>query len=178
LDIPTDTLGGDDTIQTSIEFNQSTNITTFKWIDTNTPKQISSGRLAIWKQINIRDNELICNNSASFSSGSVICDTSDYNGTFVAKGYTTSSDGEETLREILQFSIKIARALFGNTGLIIGWFIVLTATLVFIWNPTLMFTAHTISIIFVSLIGFVQFSTLYIFGSIIITILAWWLIKV
>jgi hypothetical protein len=75
------------------------------------------------------------------------------------------------MKKIINFVISAAREIFGNTGLILGWFIILTASLIFIWNPTAMVISHNIAVIFVNMIGLIDFGFTYIFTMIAVSLI-------
>lgn len=165
LNYPWQVLESDSNIITSLTFNESTNITTYSWIDST--GATNRGQLLVY-QINYDgDNILICNKSAEFSSGTLTCDTTGYDGSFEAYGYVYPN----TLTDIINFVVSTAKDIFGNTGMIMGWLIILTATLIFIWNPTAMIVAHNAATIFVNLIGFISFGPIYIFSMIAVSII-------
>ena len=158
-------------LTTLLNFNETTNITTFSWIDTTST--VVLGRLLVYKINYDTEDTLICNESQIFSSATVTCDLSGYNGSFIAYGYIQpSSSSTEELKEVLDILISNAREIFGNTGIIIGWFIILTVALALIWNPTAMIVGINVSTIFVNLIGFIDFGMTYIFSMVSISILA------
>ncbi|MFW6172896.1 MAG: hypothetical protein ACOC5T_04055, partial [Elusimicrobiota bacterium] len=163
---PWNILEGNPEISTSLNFNESTNITTYSWIDSS--GSVTSGNLLVYQEKHDAKNLLICNQSASFSSGSVTCDVSGYEGSFIAIG----SVQPDTMTDLINFVISTAKDIFGNTGIIIGFFIILTAGLAFIWNPTAMIIALNAATIFVNLIGFISFGGIYIFAMIGISIIA------
>jgi len=154
-------------VQTSLTFNDTTNILTFSWIDTT--GSVQKGILIVYKQYNNVSDQLICNESAAFSSGTVTCNLTGYNGTFIAQGYLTQSS--ESFVKSITFVIDSAMEIFGTAGIIVGFFIILTVTLAFIWNPTAMIVMHNVSTFFVSMMGFISFSPIYLFSMIGISIL-------
>ncbi len=154
------------TVVTSLTFNSSTNITTFSWTDTSGATSI--GRLIVYQIKHSTDDLLICNETASFSSATLTCNITGYSGTFKAYGYLGSSD---TLSDTLQFLVSAAKDIFGNTGLLLGWFIILTASLAFIWNPTAMLISYNVASIFVTIIGLISLSPVFIFSMLGISII-------
>jgi len=152
-------------IAIDLNFNETSEIITFSWIDLG--GTVNLGRLLVYQQKNDENNLLICNNSIAFSSGTVTCNISGYDGSFIAYGYFNE---DNTLGKIINFVIETGKDIFGNNGLIIGWLIILTATLAFIWNPTAMIIVHNVATIFVNLIGFISFGLVYIFSMIAISI--------
>jgi len=141
---------------------------TYSWIDDSSV--ISKGILKVYKTKYSSENTLVCNKTASFTSGTLICDVSNYTGKFEAYGYIV--DGEKELGKLINFAIKTGKDVFGNTGLIIGVFIILTASLSFIWNPTALIVSLNLSTIAVNLIGFIDFGSTYIFAMVGVSILA------
>jgi hypothetical protein len=93
--------------------------------------------------------------------------SSEGEGNFVAYGYI-----ETTTSDVLNFIISTAKDILDRTGLLIGFFIILTAGFAFIWNPTAGIVGVEGAIIFVNVIGLVSFSPVFIFSSIAIAILA------
>lgn len=160
-----------DGITTNLSFNKNTKIVSYSWLDIN--GNATYGRLVIYLFNNTGNRILFTNQTINFPSGSIVYNLSDYNGTFEAYGFVKpSSTISEKLTDILKFVIgENLIDLFGNTGLIIGFFIILTATLIFVWNPTTGIIMHNIATIFVYLIGFIDFGLTYIFSMIAISIL-------
>ena len=167
IDYPWSSYGDDPDISTSMSFNSTTNITTFSWID-STGKSIF-GRLVVIERQMSSIEQVVCNKSISFSSGSLTCNVTGYDGPFIAKGYVRKNP--ILLKEVLNFLTQKAKDVFGNTGLIMGWFIILTISLAFIWNPTAMIIAFNFATLFVSLVGLVSFSPVYLFAMIAISII-------
>ncbi len=167
---PGDVLETNENITSTITFNESTNITTFSWVDSEGEAVL--GRFLVYKLRNNESNTLICNETLSFSSGTLTCNVSNYTGSFAGYGYIQEDDGEqETLHVILNFAITSIRDIFGDTGLLIGFFIILTAGLAFIWNPTAMIVAANVATIMVNLIGFIEFGLTFIFAMMGVSIL-------
>ena len=165
---PWKVLEENENVKVSLGFNKDTNIVTYSWIDDSSV--ISKGILKVYKTKYSSENTLVCNKTASFTSGTLICDVSNYTGKFEAYGYIV--DGEKELGKLINFAIKTGKDVFGNTGLIIGVFIILTASLSFIWNPTALIVSLNLSTIAVNLIGFIDFGSTYIFAMVGVSILA------
>lgn len=157
-----------DGIESNLTYSNSTNIVTFQWISDSSV----TGNLLVYQEMFNETANLLCNSSQTISVGSLTCDLSSYgNGTFIAYGYI-----DNTLTDSIQFLISSIISIFGNTGILLGFFIILTASLAFIWNPTAMVVVHNVATIFVTLIGLIAFSPIYIFSMISIsTLLIIWL---
>jgi hypothetical protein len=149
-------------IDTTFNFNKTTNITTFSWVDET--GSVTEGGLLVYLVNNSGPDLLICNETLAFQSGTLTCNVTGYTGRFIAGGYISQSPAQ--FWESINFVISTARAIFGNTGIIIGFFIILTAGLAFIWNPTAMIVAINAATIFVNIIGFISFGPIFLFGMI------------
>jgi len=168
IESPIDYFDDDPTVTTTITFDSDTNITLFTWVSSD--GAVKWGRLLVYQQKYSENDELLCNTSLAFSSGAVSCDVSGYDGEFIAYAYISKSP--ESFIKSLNFVISTGRAIFGNTGIILGWFIILTACLIFIWNPTAMIVSANVSTIFVNMIGLIEFGPIYIFAMIAISVIA------
>ena len=154
-------------IQTSLSFNSTNNITTYSYIDVT--GATTFGRLTLDRRRYSTNDTFICDVNSTFASATLTCNATGNEGTFVAKGFVGSVT-DFVLTDVIEFVISSALDVFGKTGLIAGWFIILTATLAFVWNPTVMIIVHNIAVILVSLIGLIVFSPIYIFGMLGISI--------
>ena len=165
LAYPFKVLENNPNLAVSLYFNESNNLTTFSWVDSSGTAQ--TGTLNIYEFNYNRTNDLICTSTAAFSSATVTCNLTGYKGAFVAYALI---DGE--ILDILRFNINNFKDTFGQNGILIGWFIIITVTLLFIWNPTAMIVAHNLAVILVGMIGFIVFSPIYIFSMIGVSIIA------
>lgn len=167
LNYPWSVFESDPNIITSLNYNQSTKIVSFTYIDSTGSTTL--GRLLV--QELSRSNSTIstiCNSSSSESSATITCNMSSYEeGNFIAYGYI-----ESEVSDVYDFLINTAREILDRTGLLIGMFIILTSGFAFIWNPTAGVVGVEAALIFVNLIGLVTFSPIFIFASVAIAILA------
>lgn len=148
-------------IQTTISFDEETNILTYVYIDTS--GLTTNGRLVVSQGYANQSAIVICTSSSNLASATLTCNLTGYSGTFIARGYV--NDGN-TLARIYSFVINEAREILDKTGLLMAWFIILTASMAFIWNPTVGIIAVNAAIIFVNLIGLASFGIIFT-GSII-----------
>lgn len=171
LDYPWSVFEDNEDISTSLTFNDTTNMFYFSYIDTSGTN--TYGGLLVTKPSSSNYSEtIICNVSSISSSATLTCNVTGYSGEIIAKGYVINPS---TLAELLNKFISTARDVFDKTGLILAWFIILTAGMAFIWNPTAGIVAVNGAIIFTNLIGLASFNPIFIFsvlgGSIILLIL-------
>ena len=170
-DVPWSVWEDDENIQTSLTYNDTNKIVTFSYIDVT--RATTYGNLTVTEEsISNRTIATICSEASVASSATLTCNMTGYEGSFVAKGRIET---DSNVVKVLKFIITTARDIFGNTGVIIGWFIILTAGMAFIWNPTAGVVAINASLWLVSLIGFITFSFITLFAimgvSIIVIIL-------
>lgn len=161
----------DSNIASSISFNKTTNIVTFSYVDIT--GSTTSGRLIVYKpSMSNSTNTTICDSSSSQSSASITCNMTGYEGNFYAIGYVESND-----TDVLQFLITTARTIFGNEGVIMGFFIILIAGFAFIWNPVAGVIGVEVALIAVNLIGLLTLSPIFIFGSLAVALIMIILLK-
>ncbi|MBD3252883.1 hypothetical protein GF386_04075 [Candidatus Pacearchaeota archaeon] len=159
----------------SLSFDNDTEIVTFTYEDSNS--SFSQGRLIVYKEKYWEDDEIICNTTSALESASLTFNLSNQTrGNFIAEGYITR-DSEELLVDSIRFSIDSGRDIFGNFGLFIGFFIILTAAMAFIFHPIVGIIAIDIALIFVNLIGFINFGGTFLFGILAVSVIAIWLMK-
>lgn len=149
-------------ILTNLFFNDTTKIVTYSYID-NTGG-ITFGRLLVeqWSNSN-RTKITVCDVNSEFSSATLTCNVTGFNGLIYAQGFITQSN---SLTDLISFIVNASRDIFDKTGLILALFIILTTAMGFIWNPTVGIIGVNASIIFVNLIGLASFSPVFIFSII------------
>ncbi len=159
-------------IQTSLTYNDTNKFVTFTYIDTTGATTV--GRLLITRESpNNQTIQVIYNASANLASATLEKNMSGYDGTFIARGILE----EDEVVELLNFLITTARDIFGNTGVILSFFIILTAGLAFLWNPTAGIVGVNAALWFVSLLGLIVLSPIFLFAILGVSILAIILLK-
>ena len=159
-------------VNTTLTFDDDTNIVTYSYIE-NTTDYVTSGRLLVYQNSLTNSTDLlICNVSSTESSATLTCDLGSYNGTFIAIAYING--GSE---DIIQFIITDARDVFGDDGLFLGLMIILVAGFAMMWNPVAGIVSINSAVIFVNLIGIITVSPIFIFGMIAISIITMILLK-
>jgi hypothetical protein len=157
----------------SLEFSDATNITTFTYVDTD--DTFTQGRLLVERVNYNQTNTIICNVTSTSDSATLTCDVSSYSGSFIARGFIERTT-EKTVG-LIRFTITSAKELFGTTGLILAWFIILTAGCAGFWHPIAGIIMVNVAVIFVNLIGLATFGLLWIFGMIAISSILIFILK-
>lgn len=164
---------GNSDIMTYIFYNKTTNIVKFSYVDSN--NEINFARLLVIKESSSNSSyQVICNVTSEQSSAEIICNMSGYSGNFIAKGYIID---DNTLAKIIDFIVTTTRDIMGNSGLILGFFIILTSGFAFIWNPVAGIVGINASLWLVSFIGFITFSPIFLFSIMGVSIIAIILLK-
>ena len=160
LTIPWQPWEEDPNIVTSLTYNDTNKLVTFSYIDST--EETSFAHLVILQEYSNNNTvTTICNKSSTQPSATITCNMTDYQGTFIAKGIIGEG---RSIVDVLQFVIDTALAVLGNTGLIIGFFIILTAGMAFIWNPVAGIVGINAAMWFVSMIGFITFPPIFLFA--------------
>lgn len=163
-----------DNLEYSLYHNTTTNITHFEYTDAS--GNFEQGRLLVKEVMNNQSDIVICNVTSTSSSASLTCDLSSLSGNFVAYGMITRSGTESTI-SVIWTAITTIVEIIGKEGLFLAFFIILTAGCAFFWHPIAGIIGINVSVIFVNMIGLVDWSALYIFGMIAISIILIWTIK-
>ena len=172
--VPYSVFESDPLLLTNLTYDTTTRIVKFTWIDLS--GQATSGRLLVEQPLFGRTGTtVICDEFFNFATGTITCNVTGFSGTILAKGYVTKST--TVLTNLVNLAIGTAQEVFDKNGLIMGWFIILTASMVFLWNPTVGIVAVNASIWFVNLIGLATFNPIFIFGIMGVSILAIVLLK-
>ena len=151
-----------------LSYNETTKLITYVYSDANS--QVTSGRLNVQLINQTSSNSVICDNSNTGSTGTITCDMSAYNGTFIARSYITLDGQEKTTGLIVNVVVNEIIDIMGNSGLFLGFFIILTVAMVGIWNPTVGIILVNAATILVNFIGLTSFSPLWIFAMLGISI--------
>jgi len=164
-----------DNLDYSLTWDNTTKIVTYIYTDNS--DNFSQGRLLVVKLFHNMSSLIICNLTSSDSSAVLECDVSGYNGTFQVQGFILRTGDDEKTISLLIFIISEARSIFGLTGVILGWFIILVSGFAFIWHPIAGIVGIDSAVIFVNLIGLITFSPLFIFGMLTISVILIFIIK-
>ena len=161
----------------NLTFNDITNMVTFKYVSNGSTTQ---GRLEVYQENYSVSNTLICNETSPLSTATLNCNLTGYEGNFIARGYITKlTNGEliESLVDAIRFSIGTGKDIFGMTGVIIGFFILLTVAMIFIWNPIMDIIALNVTFLVLNLIGLIHFGLGFVFGIMCVSGIIIWIMR-
>lgn len=151
----------------TLSYDNDTSLVTFTYQDYT--GNLSLARLYVEKINSGTLNTVICNTSSSSLAATLSCDVSAYDeGTFLAQAFVSRSP--ESLTKAIQFIRSLVATTFGNTGLLLAWFLILTTAMTMIWNPTVGIIGVNAMMILVNLIGLASFPPLVIFALIALSI--------
>lgn len=164
---------GDPNIIVSSTFNDTSNIATYSYIDST--GATTFGRFIVSSIEHNQSNIEFCNENSSQASATLTCNLTGQLGSFEAQGFI--GDDPEISSITIAFTITKIKNIFGNIGVIMGWILILVATMAGIWNPTVAIIFFNVAVILVNLIGLISFGLTYIFAMIGISIITIILMK-
>lgn len=158
-----------DNLVSNLTYNSLTQIISFAYIDTSADFNISF--LQVFK-VNATGNDgLICNNNLTQSSGIISCNmTGNSTGNYIAKGIIFRGD-TRTLTEQIIFTIETFTTLSGRLGLFLGWFVILICAFAFKFNEIAGIILTNIAMIFVNMIGLLNFGITWITAWVAISLI-------
>lgn len=152
-----------------LSFNKTLKLVSFIYNDTNA--NFNNSRLWVQKVNNSGSYLSVCNITNTSSVGIIRCNLSTYTeGDFIARAYNTRGTAEK-LAHLLRFDISSIVDTFGLEGLFLGWFIILTAAMIFLANKIAGLVAVDAAFLLVRLIGFIEFGALFLFAVIGISVI-------
>lgn len=108
----------------SLEFNQTTNIITYQWVDSTGSLTIAN--LTVEKIYSDQSNINVCSSSSELTAGILTCNLTGQNGTFIAKGYIGRSP--QVLDKLIDVTISSLKELLAQPFLLL-WIILLIAVI-------------------------------------------------
>ena len=174
LDDPWSSLQDPDDLTFTISFNRTSNVTTFTYVDTSGDFEI--GRLIVINQnYSTVNSTIVCDVNTTIAAATLTCAVGGEPGTYTAQGFITRNGIEQLIVQISFILQRIASEM-GELGLLVGFFIILTAGFAFIYNVVAGVWLTAVACLFTQLMGFIAFGSLALSGifglAIIITILA------
>ena len=144
-------------LETSLTYNEDTNIFTFTYDDTNS-FQKAMLKVSRFNSGNSSDNAVVCWNNATTSSGIISCDISgEVNGTYVAKGYIVRSDTGEHLVEVeYGYLGDTIYNKIGPEGVIWSFFIFIGIVMLGVSRPALAILASIFGVIALSMLNIIS----------------------
>ncbi|KKM78882.1 hypothetical protein LCGC14_1355520 [marine sediment metagenome] len=150
--------------QSVLTFNETNEIVTYTYLDTS--GEINFARLVVSNINQSTSDTTICDVTSTQSSATILCNVTGFDGQF--KATSTVSRSPDVIDKVLIFVIRTAKDIFGRSGILLGWFLLLVAGFVGIWNPVVGVMLIIGTAILVNAIGLLSFGPVAIFGIIAI----------
>jgi hypothetical protein len=162
-----------DDLTFTLDFNKTSNIITYTYVDTNT--SFTLGRLVVERQnVTFSTNNIICDVNSTLASATLICDvgteTTNQTGVYTASG-TVIRDEVLILVSVKNFILETITSIMGLLGVFMAFFIIFIASFAFKFNEIAGIFMINAAIIFVNIIGLVSFGMLSITAIIGVSIL-------
>lgn len=147
-------------LTSSLIYNITSQIISFTYIDTSTDFELA--QLQVF-QLNVSGVDiLVCNNTLNQSSGIISCNmTGNSTGNYIAKGIIFRG-GVRNLVEQITFTIETFTSQAGRLGLFLGWLVILISAFAFKFNEVAGIIMINITMIFINIIGLVNFGITWI----------------
>jgi hypothetical protein len=153
-------------------YNKTSGVVSFGYEDSS--GNFTSSRLFVRLQNLSGSSTTVCDVNSTQASAILTCDTQGVLGTYTASGIITRGS-ESFLVEQIIFKVETFTSVAGTFGIFLAWFIILVSAFAFKFNEIAGIVLMNLAVIFVNLIGLVNFGYLFIFGmmgvSIIIIVL-------
>lgn len=149
-------------LTSSLTFNSTSGLVTFTYIDTS--GNFSYAQLIV-RTLNASGSSetTICDSNNTLSSGVITCSVTTP-GTYYAQGLIFRD--QLYLVNQITFSVQTISALIGNYGVFLGWFIILISAFAFKFNEIAGIWLMNVAVIFVNVVGFINFGAVFIAGMI------------
>jgi len=153
-------------VTSTMYFNSTTNVFTWTYIDTSSNFVNAS---LIIKSLNYTGNyqPIVCSRSSILAASILSCNLSD-TGTYVADLYIFRTT--QVLIDQTVFTISDFASIAGNYGIFLGFFIILICAFAFKWNEIAGIWIVTVGVIFVNLVGLVNFGNVFITAMVCIVV--------
>ena len=151
----------------SLTFNDTTKIVTYTFNDLTGLAQYF--QLTVVQLSSNQTGNTICDNTLYSTSGTLNCNVTGYTGNFKATGYISRSP-PLVVRTIL-FVNEIISDVFGQLGILVSLFLIITIALVGSWNPAVGVILVAFSVFMMQLLGFAAFSYTTVILVVIIAII-------
>lgn len=159
----------------SLTYDNNTKLVTYTYIDTSST--FTQGRLLVELMNYSGSYGTVCDSTSSQSSATITCDMSSQpESNYLASAFITRGS-TETLVDGLQFTLSNAKEIFGLFGLFLGFLIILTAGMAFLYHPLAGTWMVTIAMIFTNIVGFTSFTAIWIGGAIILSLIFTWFFR-
>lgn len=141
-----------------------------QFIYTDSSGNFTRGRLTVYRINYSGQNILVCNVTSPLTTATLSCNFGGVNGTYSAIGYITRG-GQEFFVDAINFLFPYGGMGWGLYGVFLGLMIILISSFAFKFNEIAGIWLVIVSIIFVQLIGFINFGLPFISGIIVVGII-------
>ena len=163
-------------LNSSLVWNQTSGFVTYTYIDSS--EDFTSARLQVIKEslTNVSANEILCNETSSLLSATLVCNVGTDAGFYIASSFITR-DGAEELDKQISFTTETLSGVVGLLGLFFGFFIMLIAAFMFKFNEVAGIWAMTMSVFLINLTGLINFGAVFVTATIGIAIIITWVME-
>lgn len=156
-------------LSSSLTFNSSTKMLSFLYVDSS--GIFNSSRLRVDINHFNNTNENYCNTTSLLSNNVLTCNLSSFaSENFIAYGYITRN-GHEYNVQLINFNTEDTTNIFGMFGLFMAFILILCLSMIFIYNQIAGIWLTTIGLIFMNLIGIVNFGTIFNYAIFFIAVI-------
>ena len=158
----------------SLDFNVSTDIWTYTYVDTSGAAQ--EGRLHVYKEESLSKSSF-CDSSVASSASTITCNVSGQSGTIYAAAYINMNGGDESLVYLKSVIIASLKDTFGNEGLFLTILILMVLAFAGLWNPSVGIVLVVFGMIVMNFIGLASFGAVFLWSMIFIALILLWEMK-
>lgn len=155
-------------LEKSLIYNKTSANVIFAYVDTS--NQFTLGRLIVLRNNLASGSTTICDINSTLTSATLTCDVGNSTGTYTASVFITRGTDIFLVDQII-FKIETFSDTMGLLGVFIAWMIILVSAFAFKFNEIAGIVLINITVIFVNLIGLVNFGYLYVFGMMGVSIM-------
>jgi len=151
----------------TLTYNDTTGIVTFTFTDLT--------GLAQWFRLVVDQSKYnvtavtICDETMYTTFGTLTCNVSSYTGDFTAYTYVNRSPSK--LIDYIKFVRQTMKDIFGQTGILIAFFIIITIGLVGAWNPAVGVALTALAIFACATMGFVALGQFAVISIIVLAVI-------
>lgn len=155
-------------LTSTLVFNDSTSIVSYTYVDTS--GSFTLGRLLVVAQNQSGSARTVCDVNSSLTSAVLTCDTGNVTGTYTSSGFITRGSDVFLVKQII-FIIESFSDVAGLLGVFLAFFVILISAFMFKFNEIAGIVLMNLTVIFVNMIGLVNFGFLFIFGMLGVSIM-------
>ena len=163
-------------LNSSLTWNDVTGFVTYIYIDSS--GNLTLARLLVIQEslVNSTADSVICNETSSLSSATLLCDVGNSSGFYVASTFIARGNGEG-LDKQFTFQVETLSSIVGLLGLFYAWFLILIASFMFKFNEIAGIWAVTITVFLINLTGLINFGGVFVTGIIAVALILTWIME-